>query len=112
MMLSIARWILNGVALYIVARLVPGIELVSFGAALVAIIVISLVNVLVKPILFLLTLPITIVTLGLFTLVLNASMLLLAGNLTPGFRVDGFVPALVGSLLFSIVSTLLHTMVR
>lgn len=111
-MLWLARWIINALALYIVAHIVPGIELQSFTAALVAIVVISLVNVLVKPILFLLTLPITVVTLGLFTLVLNGGMLLLAGNLTPGFRVDGFGSAFIGSLLLSIVSTLLHALVR
>lgn len=111
-MLWLARLILNGIALYIVASVVPGIHLVGFGAALVAMIVISLVNVLVKPLLFLLTLPITVLTLGLFTLVLNASMFMLVGNLTPGFEVDGFIPALVGSIFLSIVSTLLHSLVR
>lgn len=111
-MLWIARWIVNGLALYVVASVVPGIHLGGFGAALLAVIIISLVNVLVKPLLFLLTLPITVLTLGLFTVILNASMFMLVGNLTPGFEIDGFLPALVGSILLSIVSTLLHSLVR
>ncbi len=112
MIIWIAQWLLNGLALYIVAHLVSGIALDGFGAALVAIIVISLVNMLIKPLLFILTLPITVVTLGLFTLLLNAAMFLLAGNITPGFYIDGLGTALIGSLLYSIISTLLQSLVR
>ncbi len=107
----IANWFLNALALFIVSKIVSGIELRGFGAALVAVLVIGLVNALVKPILLILTLPITILTLGLFTFVLNALMLLLASNLVNGFRVDGFWTALVASILLSIVSTILHAFV-
>lgn len=107
----IANWFLNALALFIVSKIVSGIELRGFGAALVAVIVIGLINALIKPILLVLTLPITILTLGLFTFVLNALMLLLAGNIVSGFRVDGLWTAFIGSILLSIVSTILHTLV-
>lgn len=112
MLVLMARWFLNALALYIVANIVSGIQLENFGSALVAVLVISFVNALIKPILFLLTLPITILTLGLFTFVLNAFMLMLAGNLTPGFSVDGFWAAIIGSILLAIVNALLHAFVR
>lgn len=103
---------LNGLALYIVAKILPGIHLLDFGSALIAVIVIGLVNALIKPLLFLLTLPVTIITFGLFALVLNALMLMLASALTPGFKIDGFGTALLGSILLSIVTTILHSLVR
>ena len=108
----IVRWMLNGLALYIVAKILPGIHLLDFGSALIAVIVIGLVNALIKPLLFLLTLPVTIITFGLFALVLNALMLVLASALTPGFKIDGFGTALLGSILLSIVTTIFHSLVR
>jgi len=108
----IARWVLNALALYIVARILPGIHLSDFGSALVAVVIIGLVNVLIKPILFLLTLPVTFITFGLFAFVLNALMLMLASSLTPGFKIDGFGTALLGSILLSLVTTILHSLVQ
>ncbi len=108
----IANWILDAVALYVVAYLVPGIHLESFGAALVAIIIIGLLNAIVKPILVLLTLPVTILTLGLFVFIINALMLFVAGSITPGFRVDGFMTAIVGSLLLTVVTMIFHSLVK
>ncbi|HUD19691.1 MAG TPA: phage holin family protein [Patescibacteria group bacterium] len=108
----IANWFLNAVALYLVSRILQGIHIHDFWSALIAAAVIGLVNALVKPVFLLLTLPITIITLGLFTFVINACMLLLASALTPGFKVDGFVTALIGSILLSIISTILHSLVR
>lgn len=107
----IANWIVNGLALYIVSQIVTGIYLEGFGAALLAAAVIGLVNALVKPILILATLPINFVTLGLFTFVVNAVMLLLASALTPGFRIDGFGTALLGAVLLSLISSILHSFV-
>jgi len=107
-----ARWILNALALYSVASIVPGIHLSNFTSALVAVVVIGLINSLIKPIIFLLTLPITILTLGIFSLIINALMLLLAGSVISGFRVDGFGAALLGSLLLSLVSGLLHWIIK
>lgn len=103
---------MSAIALYIVSRLVPGIILGSFTAALVAVLIIGLINALLKPILMLLTLPVTILTLGLFTFIVNALLFLLAGSVTTGFQVHGFGAALIGSILFSVVSTLLHALVR
>ncbi len=112
MLALIVSWVLNALALYIVASILPGIHLADFGSALVAAIIIGFVNALVKPILLLLTLPISILTLGLFALVINAAMLLLASAISPGFKVDGFLTALVGSILLSIVTTILHSLVH
>ncbi|AEC21090.1 membrane protein [Pusillimonas sp. T7-7] len=100
-------WILNAVALLIVAYILPGITVASFGSALVAALVLGLLNTLVKPVLILLTLPITIVTLGLFLLVLNALVFWFAGTVLKGFQVNGFWWALLGAFVYSIVSGLL-----
>ena len=108
----IVRWVLNALALYIVANILPGIHLSDFGSALVAVVIIGLVNVLIKPILFLLTLPVTVITFGLFAFVLNALMLMLASALTPGFKIDGFGTALLGSILLSLVTTILYSLVQ
>ncbi len=108
----IADWVLSALALFLVSRILSGIKLQDFWSALIAVVIIGLVNALVKPILLILTLPVTIITLGLFTFVLNALMLMLASALTPGFKVEGFWTALLASILLSIVSTLLHSLVR
>jgi len=100
-------WILNAVALLIVAYVLPGISVASFGAALIAALVLGLLNTLVKPFLVLLTLPITIVTLGLFLLVLNALVFWFAGSILKGFQVAGFWWALAGAVVYSLVSGLL-----
>jgi putative membrane protein len=100
-------WILNAVALLIVAYVLPGITVASFGSALVAALVLGLLNTLVKPVLILLTLPITIVTLGLFLLVLNALVFWFVGSVLKGFQVSGFWWALLGAFVYSVVSGLL-----
>lgn len=112
MFVLIANWFISAIALYIVSKLVRGIELLDFGSALVAVIIIGLVNALIKPLFLLLTLPLTILSLGLFTFVINAAMLMLASSFTPGFQVNGFGTALVGSILLSVISMLLHSLVR
>ena len=108
----VAGWVINALALYIVAKILPGIHLTDFGSALVAALVIGLVNTLIKPLLLLLTLPITILTLGLFSLVINSLMLMLASAIAPGFQIDGFGTALIGSILLSVVTAILHTLVK
>lgn len=108
----LARWILNALSLYIVARIIPGIRLTDFGAALIAVIIIGLVNALLKPILILLTLPINILSLGLFTFIINAGLLKLAAAISPDFQVEGWGSAILGSILLSIISTVLHSLVR
>jgi putative membrane protein len=107
-----ARWVLNALALYIVAQIIPGIRLMDFVSALVAVAVIAAVNVFIKPLLLIVTLPITILTLGLFAFIINAILLLLASRIVPGFIVDGFGAALLGSILFSVISTTLHSLAR
>lgn len=108
----VANWFLSALALFIVSKILTGIHLADFWSALVAAAVIGLINALIKPLLLLLTLPITLITLGLFTFIINALLLLLASSLTPGFKIDGFGTALLGSILLSIISTLLHSLVR
>lgn len=105
-------WLLTAVALVITAYLVPGIAITTFTAAAVAVIVLGIVNAIVKPILVMLTLPLTILTLGLFLLVINAISLLLVAYLTPDFTVTGFLPALLGSIVLSLVSGLLNQFVK
>jgi len=90
-----------------VAYILPGITVASFGSALIAALVLGLLNTLVKPVLILLTLPITIITLGLFLLVLNALVFWFAGSVLKGFQVSGFWWAVLGALVYSIVSGLL-----
>ncbi|MEK7614818.1 MAG: phage holin family protein [Patescibacteria group bacterium] len=104
MMQILLRWVLNALALVLVAYLVPGFLIASFYSALIAALVLGLVNALIRPLLFLLTLPVTIVTLGLFTFVINALMILLASTIVKGFVVSGFVPALLAAIILWAVS--------
>ena len=92
-------WLLNSVALLVVAYILPGIAVASFGSAMIAALVLGLLNALVKPILVFLTLPITILTLGLFLLVLNALLFWFAGSLLPGFKLHRLWWAVLGALL-------------
>src|SRR3990167_7336164 len=108
----IIKWFLNALTLFLVAHIIPGFQLAGFTDALVAALIIGLVNAFLKPILVLLTLPINLLTLGLFSFIINALLLLLAANLTPGFAVDGFGTALIASILITIISTLLHSLVK
>jgi putative membrane protein len=105
-------WLVTAISLMITAYIVPGFVVSSFGAALIAAIVLGLVNAIVKPILVLLTLPLTIVTLGLFLFVLNALTIWLAGWLTPGFDVAGFLPALIGSIVLTLVASGINFLVE
>ena len=101
----ILLWILNAVALLAVAWLLPNsIHVASFGSALLAALILGLVNALVRPVLLVLTLPVTLLTLGLFIFVLNGLMFWLAGSLIEGFVVAGFWPAVFGSMVYSVVS--------
>ena len=104
----LARLLLNGIAIIVAAWLVPGLDLSGPGSALVAGVILGFVNAIVRPVLFLLTLPLTLVTLGLFIFVLNAACLALTAALIPGFTIDGFIPALIGSLVVSVVSWMLN----
>jgi len=109
-------WIVAAVSLIITANIVPGMAVVSFPAAMLAAVVIGFVNAVVKPIITLLTLPLSILTLGLFLFVVNAISLSLAswlaGAFNIGFAVNGFWPALCGSIVFSFVSGLIGRFVN
>ncbi|MCM8595680.1 phage holin family protein [Accumulibacter sp.] len=102
----ILLWVLNALALMGVAYLMPWIEIASFGSALLAAVVLGLVNALLRPILIVLTLPVTLLTLGLFVLVVNGLMFWLAGSLLEGFVVSGFWPGLFGAILYSVFSSI------
>jgi len=104
-------WILNAVALLAVAYLLPGVNVASFGSALVAALVLGLLNMLVKPVLTVLTLPITVVTLGLFLVVLNGLLFWLAGSIWSDFHVNGFWWAVLGAILYSLISGLLSKLI-
>ena len=98
----IIRWLLLAAALLLVAYLYPGVSVTSFGTALIAALVLGLLNTIVRPLLVLLTLPVTVLTLGLFLFVINALMFWAAASLLAGFNVAGFSAALIGSLIYSL----------
>ena len=99
----ILNWILSAVALLAVAHLYAGVTVTSFVSALIAAAVLGLLNAVLRPILVLLTLPVTVITLGLFLFVINALMFWAAASLLTGFAVSGFVAALIGSLIYSVL---------
>jgi len=101
----LVRWIVMTIAVAVSAYLLPGVSIRSVAAAFVAAAVLGLINAILRPLLLLLTLPLTIVTLGLFVFVLNALLVLLAGAVVPGFEVYSFWWALLFSLLVSIISS-------
>jgi putative membrane protein len=98
----IVRWLLLAAALLLVAYLYPGVQVASFTAALIAAFVLGIFNTLVRPLLVLLTLPVTLLTLGLFLFVINALMFWAAASVLSGFNVTGFWAALIGSLIYSV----------
>ena len=103
-------WLLNALCLLAVTYLVPGVQVQNFTTALVAAIVLGLINTFIKPLLSLLTLPITLLTLGLFSFVINALMFGLAAYFLDGFSVSGFWPALFGALVFGVLSWIANSL--
>jgi putative membrane protein len=104
----IVNWLLSALALWLAAQIIPGMQVRSYGTALLATVVIGLVDLTLGPILRFIAFPITFLTLGLFRLVINAVLLKLASIFTPGFSIDGFLSALLGSLVLTILTTLLQ----
>ena len=98
----IVRWLLLAAALLLVANVYPGVTVASFSSAMIAALVLGLLNALVRPLLVLLTLPVTLITLGLFLFVINALMFWSASGLLSGFNVAGFSAALIGSVIYSL----------
>ena len=103
----LVRWLVTAVALVVCARLVPGIVFTSTQVLLISALVLGLVNAVVRPVMVVLTLPITVLTLGIFLLVVNGAALGIAAWLVPGFRVAGLGSAVLGALVVSLVSFLL-----
>ena len=106
----LAVWVINALALLLVAYLLKGIHVNGFGSALIAALVLGLVNTLIRPFLVILTLPVTLLTLGLFIFIINALLFLFVGNLLAGFQVASFGAALLGSILYSVISWLLSSL--
>jgi putative membrane protein len=102
------HWLISAIAVWIVAHIVPGIYVTGVGAALIAALVIGLINATLGLILKIITFPLTILTLGLFWFVINALMLELAANFVSGFYVRNFIAALIGAVMLSLVSSVLH----
>lgn len=107
LMKLIVRWLLLAAALLLVAHLYSGVQVASFTSAMIAALVLGLLNTLVRPLLVLLTLPVTLLTLGLFLFVINALMFWAAASLLDGFNVAGFGAALIGSLIYSLAGVVI-----
>jgi len=103
-------WLINAVALIAVAYLMPGVQVASFTTALVAALVLGLINAVVRPVLVLLTLPVTLITLGLFIFVLNGLLFWFVGSFIEGFVVQGFWSGVFGAIVFSVISWLLSAL--
>ncbi len=106
------RLLLNALGVILVSYIVPGVHVSGFFTALITAFVIGLINAVIRPVLLILSLPINILTLGLFTLVINALMFWLASALVPGFQIAGFGAALIGALVFWIISWATNVLVR
>ena len=111
MLRFVAVWLVNTVALAGVAYLMPSVRISSAGAALVAALVLGLVNAVIRPLLVLLTLPVTVLTLGLFIFVINGLLFWAVASLLPGFDVTGFWSGVLGAIVFSLISWLLSALV-
>lgn len=104
----ILRWLISASALMLIAMYVPGIKVVNFYSALIAALIFGLINALIRPIAIVLTLPINLLTLGIFTLIINAGMFWLASTIVKGFYVMGFWPAFWGALIMWLVAWMIN----
>lgn len=107
-MVLLVRWILFALAIIFVAWLVPGIEVENFQSAMLVTVIIALINIFIRPLIVFITLPINILTLGVFTLVINALLLMLAGYLAPGVDVEGFLSAFIGSVVLAFLGLIIN----
>lgn len=107
-MRMLIHWIVSAIVIFSIAYVLPGIHVANFTAALVFALILGIINAFLKPVLIILTLPITILTLGLFTLVINALLILLTSAIVPGFIIDGFVWALIFGILLSIANAFVN----
>ncbi len=107
MLEGILKWILFALAITATAWIIPGIRVENFTSAMFVCVILSLINVFIKPFLEIITLPINVISLGIFSLVLNALLLMLAGWIAPGFEVEGFLSGLFGSIILSLFSVVI-----
>ncbi len=112
MIIIITRWLVITVAILLASMMVSGIRVESLTTAVLAAAILGVINVFLRPVLLILTLPLTILTLGVFAFVLNALMLLLVAYFVPGFEVDGFFSAFLGALIISIVSWIANRFIK
>lgn len=108
----LVNWLVSAVSIIIAAYILPGIHVADFLTALIVALILGILNAIAKPVLVLLTLPITILTLGLFLLVINAVLVLIVSSIVPGFRVDGFWWAFFFSIILSLCATLIGKIFR
>jgi len=106
------HWILSAIALLIVSRIVPGFHVQGLGPALIASLVIGLLNATIGFVLKIVTLPLAIVTLGLFLLVINALMIMFASGIVRGFQVTGFMPAFIGAIVLALLGMVIRALTR
>jgi putative membrane protein len=104
------RWLVSAISLFLVAQIVPGFHVENFWYALVAALVLGLLNLTVRPLLTILTLPVTIVTLGLFTLIINAVVIMIMASVVKGVTVDGFAPAFWGGLVLWLIGWFINSL--
>ena len=106
------KWLINSLAIMLLAIIIPGVDIAGLWTALWLVVLLGLINVTLKPLLILLTLPINFLTLGLFTLVINAVLILFASSLLKGFSVDGFFTALIFSLILSVFNYIINILFK
>ena len=108
----IVALVLNAVALLATTYIVPGFRVDNFTTAVLAAIVLGVVNTFIKPVLSFITAPLTVITLGLFAFVINAVVLFIVSAVVPGLKIDGWIPAILGAIVLSVVSTILTTLLK
>lgn len=106
----IINWFISALVILVAAYILPGVHVETFTAALATAVVMGIINLLIKPLILILTLPLTIITFGLFALVINAFMIILASNIVPGFTVDGFWWALIFSIVLSLINSFVNNL--
>lgn len=108
----LVRWVINALGLLLIANIIENVSLEGFGAALISVLVLGIVNAVIRPILLLLTLPLNILTLGLFTFVVNGFILYMVASVVDGFQINGFLAAIVATILLSLISALANKLVK
>lgn len=108
----ITQLVIQVFSLFIVSSILPGFTLTDFRAAIVAAVVIGVINTFIRPIVQLIALPITVLTLGIFSFVINVFLLMVAASIVPGFKIDGFFTAAIASIVLALISAFIHQLMR